>query len=202
MSASSSPRTASLSRTTQETDISVRLGLDPDGEASYDIETGVGFLDHMLDLFAKHGGFDLDVRCEGDLDIDDHHTVEDVAIALGRALRDALGDKRHIARYGHAYVPMDESLARCVVDLSGRFALHFDAAFSRDRVGDLSTEMVEHFWRSVAEHAACNLHLTILYGRNTHHQIEALFKAAARAFRTAVTRSDEYDTVASTKGSL
>jgi len=202
MSERFSTRTVTVSRTTQETDVSIRLGLDPEEEPTYENETGVGFLDHMLDLFAKHGGFDLTVRCDGDLNVDDHHTVEDVGIALGQALRKAVGEKRHIARYGHAYVPMDESLARCVVDLSGRFALHFDAPISRERVGDLSTEMVEHFWYSVAEHAACNLHLTVLYGRNAHHKIEAVFKAAARAIRAAVTRSTRHDAVASTKGSL
>ena len=127
------PRTAHVHRKTRETDVSVRLTLDGDGR--YTNNTGVGFLDHMLDLFAKHGGFDLAVTCEGDLHIDDHHTVEDVGITLGQALAEAVGDKAHIARYGHAYVPMDETLARAVIDLSGRFYLHFDAAFARPSVG-------------------------------------------------------------------
>ena len=194
------PRSATIERTTAETDIRVDLTLD--GTGTYDNDTGVGFLDHMLDLFAKHGGFDLTVRCDGDLEIDDHHTVEDIGIALGQAIREALGDKAHIARYGHAYVPMDETLARAVVDLSGRFYAHFDAAFDRPTVGGLATEMVEHFWYSVAEHARCNLHLTVLHGRNTHHKVEALFKAAARALRMATGRDAARARMPSTKGSL
>jgi imidazoleglycerol-phosphate dehydratase len=194
------PRSATIERTTAETDIRIELTLD--GTGSYANDTGIGFFDHMLDLFAKHGGFDLTVRCEGDLDVDDHHTVEDVGIALGQTLREALGDKAHIARYGHAYVPMDETLARAVIDLSGRFYVHFDTVFDRSTVGGLSTEMVEHFWYSVAEHAQCNLHLTVLYGRNTHHKIEALFKAAARALRMAVRRDTAQAKMPSTKGAL
>jgi imidazoleglycerol-phosphate dehydratase len=193
------PRSARVQRATRETRVTVALALDG---GDYANATGVGFLDHMLDLFAKHGGFGLEATCEGDLHVDDHHTVEDVGIALGQALREALGDKAHIARYGHAYVPMDEALARAVVDCSGRYALHFDAAFARERVGDLSTELVEHFFGSLAEHAAINLHLTVLYGRNDHHKIEALFKAAGRALRMAVSRSAEHPEVASTKGTL
>jgi imidazoleglycerol-phosphate dehydratase len=205
------PRTATVTRTTKETDVRVALGLDPQPGADATGEgdgtqptraTGVGFLDHMLDLLAKHGALALDVRCDGDLHIDDHHTVEDVGIALGQALGEAVGDKAHIARYGHAYVPMDESLARAVIDLSGRFALHFDATFPRATVGDLSTEMVEHFFYSVAEHARCNLHLSVLYGRNTHHMVEALFKAFARALRMAVTRDAAHARMPSTKGAL
>lgn len=196
--ASFSPRTASVERTTAETDITVHLRLDGDG--TYDVDTGVGFLDHMLDLFAKHGGFDLELRCDGDLEVDDHHTVEDIAIALGQAVSQALGDKAHIARYGHAYVPMDDALARSVIDLSGRFYLHLEVDFSREAVGDLSTEMVEHFWYSFAEHVACNLHITVLHGYNTHHKIEAIFKATARALHTAVQRSAKHAEVASTKG--
>ena len=195
-----SPRTATVQRTTAETDVAVELSLDGDG--TYDVDTGVGFFDHMLDLFAKHGGLDLHVRCDGDLEVDEHHTVEDVAIALGQALRQALGDKAHIARYGHAYVPMDDALARAVVDLSGRSYARLDASFERDRVGDLSTEMVRHVWRSVAEHARCNLHLTVLHGHNAHHKIEALFKAAARALRTAARRRRDHAELASTKGTL
>ena len=194
------PRTATVERTTAETDVSVALTLDGDG--SYDVDTGVGFFDHMLSLFAKHGTLDLEVQCDGDLEVDDHHTVEDVAIGLGRALDDALGDKAHIARYGHAYVPMDDALARAVVDLSGRAYARLDASFERPSVGDLSTEMVPHVWRSFAEHAACNLHQTVLHGRNAHHKIEALFKATARALRQAVHRSAAHAEMASTKGSL
>lgn len=195
-----SPRTTTIERSTAETDITIELGLD--GEGYYDISTGVGFLDHMLDLFAKHGGFDLVVRCDGDLDVDDHHTVEDVGIALGQAVHKALGDKAHIARYGHAYVPMDEALVRSVIDLSGRFYLHVSASFDRATVGDLSTEMVEHFWYSFAEHARCNLHLDVLRGRNAHHKIEAMFKATARALKMAVRRSEAQARMPSTKGSL
>jgi imidazoleglycerol-phosphate dehydratase len=195
-----SPRTATIERTTAETDVSVALTLDGDG--TYDVETGVGFFDHMLDLFAKHGGLDLSVRCDGDLHVDDHHTVEDVAISLGQAFRRALGDKAHIARYGHAYVPMDDALARAVIDLSGRVYCRVDATFERDTVGDFSTELVPHVWRSFAEHAACNLHLTVLHGHNDHHKIEALFKATAQALQAAVRRSASHAEVASTKGTL
>jgi len=194
------PRVARVERTTTETSVSVRIALD--GDTDYENDTGVGFLDHMLDLFAKHGGFGLRVDCDGDLHVDDHHTVEDVAITLGQALREALGDKAHIARYGHAYVPMDETLARAVVDLSGRFYAHVDAAFNRPQVGDLSTEMVPHVWHSFAEHARCNLHVSVLYGDNAHHKIEAMFKAAARALRMAVRRDASHAAVASTKGQL
>lgn len=193
-------RTATLSRQTNETDVSVTLNLD--GTGRYTNNTGVGFLDHMLDLFAKHGSFDLDVTCMGDLQVDDHHTVEDVGIVLGQAFAEALGDKRYITRYGHAYVPMDETLARAVVDLSGRFYAHFEASFTRPMVGDLATEMVAHFWYSFAEHLRCNLHLSILYGENTHHKVEALFKAAARALRIAVSRTTTNAPLASTKGKL
>lgn len=194
------PRTADVRRTTAETDVSVTLTLDGDG--TYSNQTGVGFLDHMLDLFARHGGFDLTVRCDGDLHVDDHHTVEDVGITLGQAFAGALGDKAYIARYGHAYVPMDEALARCVVDLSGRFYLHYEATFQRNRVGALSTEMVRHFWYAFAEQVRCNLHLSVLYGENEHHKIEAMFKAAARALRIAIHRDPAHTRVLSTKGRL
>lgn len=195
-----SPRVSFEERSTAETRVSVRLNLD--GSGRYANASGVGFLDHMLDLFARHGGFDLEVACEGDLHVDEHHTVEDVGITLGKAFGSALGDKAYIARYGHAYVPMDESLARVVVDLSGRYAFVFDAEFSRPTVGDLSTELVSHFWSSFAEQARCNLHMTLLYGDNAHHQVEALFKAAARALRAAVARDSAHGRMASTKGTL
>jgi len=193
-------RTATVERATAETTVSVELSLD--GNGHYDVETGIGFYDHMLDLFAKHGALDLSVRCDGDLHVDDHHTVEDVAITLGQAVRRALGDKAHIARYGHAYVPMDEALARAVIDLSGRSYARLEARFERPGVGDLSTELVPHVWRSFADHAACNLHQTVLHGENDHHKIEALFKATARALRTAVRRRVDHAEVASTKGTL
>ena len=195
-----SERTAQRTRTTRETDIQLSINLDGSGQST--INTGVGFLDHMLTLFCKHGQFNLDVHCNGDLHIDDHHTVEDIGIVLGQAVAEALGDKAHINRYGHAYVPMDEVLARAVVDLSGRFYFHFNCTFTRPMVGQLATEMVPHFWYSFAEHARCNLHLDVLHGANSHHQIEGLFKAAARALRLAVRRDAEYAVMPSTKGSL
>ena len=197
------PRTADVHRKTGETDVTVHLGLDPDSSSpDYECDTGIGFFDHMLDLFARHGGFDLAVRCEGDLHVDDHHTVEDVGIALGQALDQALGEKEYVARYGHAYVPMDEALARAAVDLSGRFYLAFDASFSRERVGNFSTEMTRHFWRALAEHARLTLHLDLLRGENAHHQVEALFKAGARALRMACARDAQGDRTPSTKGML
>ncbi len=189
-------RTATVARKTKETDIRVAVNLDGNGE--YEIETGIGFLNHMLELFSKHSHIDIRLSCKGDLHIDDHHTVEDVAIALGTALRDALGDKRGIARYGYAYIPMDETLARAVLDLSGRSYLVFNAKFARAKISDMATEMVEHFFFSLAEHLKANIHLEILYGKNTHHKIEGLFKAFAVALRQAVTISS--DSIASTKG--
>ena len=193
-------RIATVSRQTRETDVTVRLNLD--GSGTYRNNTSVGFLDHMLDLFARHGDFDLDVSCAGDLHVDEHHSVEDVGITLGQAVARALGDKAHIARYGHAYVPMDEALSRAVIDLSGRFTLHFEADFSRPSVGDLPTELVRHFWYSFAEHAACTLHISVMYGDNTHHKVEAIFKAVARALRVCVTRDASHARMPSTKGTL
>ncbi len=189
-------RTATITRRTNETDIQVVVNLDGDG--SYEIETGIGFLNHMLELLSKHSQIDIRLSCKGDLHIDDHHTVEDVAIALGTALRNALGDKRGIARYGYAYIPMDETLARAVVDLSGRSYLVFNAKFARAQISDMATEMVEHFFFSLAEHLKANLHLEILYGKNTHHKIEGLFKAFAVALRQAI--SIISTSIASTKG--
>ena len=195
------PRSATVERRTAET--AIRLTLDLDAAApTYAHATGVGFLDHMLDLFARHGRFGLTVEAEGDLHVDDHHTVEDVGICLGQALGEALGDKAFITRYGAATVPMDEALARAVFDLSGRAYLVFEAHFDRERVGDLSTELVEHFWWSVAEHARLTLHLDVLRGKNDHHRIEALFKAAARALRQAVDRDPAGDRLPSTKEAL
>ena len=195
------PRSAQVDRQTAETAVRVSLELDADAP-QYRNATGVGFLDHMLDLFARHGRFGLQVEAEGDLHVDDHHTVEDVGICLGQAFAQALGDKAFVARYGEATVPMDEALARAVVDLSGRSFLVFEAEFSRATVGDLSTELVEHFWWSVAEHAGVTLHLDVLRGRNDHHRIEALFKAAARALRQAVDRDPAGDRLPSTKEAL
>ncbi len=191
-------RQATISRKTKETDITVTLNLDGSGQSS--ITTGVGFLDHMLDLFARHGLFDLTVQCKGDLHIDDHHTVEDIAITLGQAFAEALGDKRGIVRYGAAYVPMDETLARAVVDLSGRYFLVHRVTNMRDKIGTLSVELVEHFWHSFAEHCRCNLHVEIFYGTNQHHIVEAQFKAVTRALAQAVRVDARIEGVMSTKG--
>ena len=193
-------RAAEVRRTTKETDVRVSLGLDGAGRAA--VSTGVAFLDHMLELFARHGLFDLEVECRGDLEIDDHHSVEDVAITLGQALAEALGDKAGINRYGAATVPMDEALCRAVVDLSGRFYLVYEVETRRHQIGNFSVELAEHFWRSFAEAARCNLHLDCLRGRNTHHILEGTFKAAARALREAVARDRRVVGVPSTKGVL
>ena len=193
-------RAAEVRRTTKETDVRVRLGLDGAGRAA--VSTGVAFLDHMLELFARHGLFDLEVECRGDLEIDDHHSVEDVAITLGQALAEALGDKAGVARYGSAYVPMDEALCRAVVDLSGRFYLVYEVETRRQMIGNFSVELAEHFWRSLAEAARCNLHIDCLRGRNTHHILEGTFKATARALRQAVERDPRVSGVPSTKGVL
>ncbi|MCY3999663.1 MAG: imidazoleglycerol-phosphate dehydratase HisB [Bacteroidetes bacterium] len=200
VASSTTDRKGSIQRVTNETNISVQVGLD--GSDSHNIQTGIGFMDHMLDLFAKHGQFDLEITCSGDLNVDEHHTVEDIGICLGQAFHQALGDKSHISRYGHAYVPMDEALARAVVDLSGRFTLYFSGEFDRPTVGDLPTELVQHFWYSFAEHAHCTLHISILYGINTHHKIEAIFKSVARALHIATRQSDENAKMPSTKGIL
>ncbi len=189
------PRTGEVRRTTKETDITVRLDLDDTGT---DISTGIGFFDHMLDQLASHGGFRLQLACEGDLEIDEHHTVEDCALALGEALNQALGERRGIGRYGFV-LPMDESLARVSVDLSGRPAFVFEAAFPRDTVGQLSTEMVRHFFASLAQALGAALHLEVS-GENTHHMVEALFKGAGRALRPALARSGTE--LPSTKGVL
>lgn len=193
-------RKAEITRKTKETDIQLTIDLDGSGDGK--IDTGVPFLDHMLDLFARHGMFDLAVTCKGDLHIDDHHTVEDIAICLGQAFSKALGDKKGIVRYGSAYVPMDETLARSVVDLSGRSYLVYLVKNSRDKVGTFSVELAEHFWHSFAEHCKCNLHVEVFYGSNQHHIIEAVFKSAARALSQAVRLDDRISGVMSTKGTL
>ena len=193
-------RAAEVRRRTKETDVRVRLVLD--GVGASKVSTGVAFLDHMLELFARHGLFDLEVECRGDLHIDDHHSVEDVAITLGQALAKALGDKAGIARYGEATVPMDEALCRAVVDLSGRFYLVYEVETRRQTIGNFSVELAEHFWRSFAEAARCNLHVDCLRGRNTHHILEGTFKATARALRRAVERDPRVEGVPSTKGVL
>lgn len=193
-------RTAEVRRKTKETDVRVRLVLEGSGASK--VSTGIAFLDHMLDLFARHGLFDLEVECRGDLEIDDHHSVEDVAITLGQALAQSLGEKKGVARYGEATVPMDEALCRAVVDLSGRFYLVYEVDVQRQMIGNFSVELAEHFWRSLAEAARCNLHIDCLRGRNTHHILEGTFKAAARAFRQAVALDPRVTGVPSTKGAL
>lgn len=197
------PRTGERERTTRETEISVRVELDGTGEA--EVSTGIGFFDHMLDALARHGMFDLRVRCEGDLRVDGHHTVEDVGIALGGAFLDALGDKRGIARYADATVPLDEALVRAVVDVSGRPFLHFDVRLPPDqgRIGDFDAALSAEFWRAFAMESRITLHLDGIRGDNAHHVVEATFKAAARAL-DAATRIDarRAETVPSTKGLL
>ena len=197
---SSDERQAEVHRKTKETDVRVKLNLDGGGRSS--CSTGLPFLDHMLELFGKHGLFDLNIECRGDLEIDDHHSVEDIAITLGQAFLEALADKSGIARYGDATVPMDEALCRSVVDLSGRFYLVYEAQTRRQKIGNFSVELAEHFWRSFAETAKFNLHIDCLRGRNTHHILEGTFKATARALRCAVERDRRVLGVPSTKGSL
>jgi imidazoleglycerol-phosphate dehydratase len=193
-------RTATVSRTTRETDVSVSLNLDGTGKGN--IQTGVQFLDHMLTLFAHHGLFDLEIACKGDLGVDGHHSVEDIGICLGEAFTKALGDKSGITRFAHAYFPMDESLARVAVDLSGRPFIVYRVDVSASRVGELDAELVEEFWRALAMHGRINLHIELLYGKNAHHIFEAVFKAAARALSQAVRIDVRVDGVPSTKGSL
>lgn len=191
-------RTASINRSTSETSVSVALNLDGTGEGK--IQTGVQFLDHMLNLFAKHGLFDLDVACKGDLEVDAHHSVEDIGICLGLALEKALGDKKGIVRFAHSYFPMDETLVRVALDLSGRPYLVYRVKVERERVGELDSELIEEFWKAVVTHARLNLHIELLYGRNTHHIFEAVFKAAARALSLATRLDPRVQGVPSTKG--
>lgn len=193
-------RTASVQRTTKETDVRVMFNLDGVGRSR--ISIGLPFLEHMLELFAKHGLFDLEIKCKGDLEIDDHHSVEDIAITMGQALVEALGQKEGINRYGEAIVPMDEALCRSVIDLSGRFFLVYEVTTRRQKIGNFSVELAEHFWRSFAETAKFNLHIDCLRGRNTHHILEGTFKASARALRQALERNTRVTGVPSTKGSL
>ena len=193
-------RVAEIHRKTKETNIRVALTLE--GKGSSKVATGVPFLDHMLELFARHGLFDLEIECRGDLHIDDHHSVEDIAISLGQAFFQALGDKSGIARYGFSVVPMDEALCRAALDLSGRFYLVYDVTTRKQSIGNFSVELAEHFWRSFAEQLRCNLHIDLLRGRNTHHILEASFKSVARALREAVERDSRIEGVLSTKGSL
>lgn len=193
-------RQASVERMTKETEIKMNLNLD--GKGYSDIETGVGFFDHMLDGFTRHGFFDLCLRVSGDLRVDDHHTVEDTGIVLGTAIKEAIGDKKGIRRYGSCILPMDESLVLCAVDLSGRPYFSWDAEFPTEKIGDLSTEMIKEFFYAVSYTSGMNLHIKVLSGGNSHHIAEAMFKSFAKALDQAVSFDERITDVLSTKGSL
>jgi len=191
-------RKSSITRKTTETEISIVLNVD--GCGNYSIDTGIGFLNHMLELFTRHGGFDMELRAKGDLHIDGHHTTEDIGIVMGDAFREALGDKKGIRRYGFFLLPMDETLIECAVDFSGRTYLNFDADIPAEKVGDFDTELTEEFFKAFADRAGINLHIIKRYGRNTHHIIEGMFKCFARSIKDAV--RIESDRIMSTKGTL
>lgn len=194
-------RTAKIERKTAETDITLSLNLDGKGDSN--INTGCGFLDHMLTLFAKHGRFDLDISCKGDVEVDYHHTAEDIGISLGLAFAEALGDKRGICRYGNMILPMDEALILSAVDFSGRGYLGYDMQIPTQKVGDFDTELVEEFWLGFIRNADCTLHIKQMAGTNSHHIIEGAFKSVARSFREAVSIDREFaDDILSTKGVL
>ena len=193
-------RTSKLKRTTKETDIRIELNLDGNGNAS--IDTGIGFFDHMLEGFAKHGFFDLDCKVTGDLQVDGHHTVEDTGIVLGNCIKQAVGDKKGIRRYGYFILPMDDALALCAVDLCGRPYLNFECEFPTERVGYLDTELVREFFYAISYSSGMNLHIKLLAGTNSHHMIEAMFKAFAKALDMAVSAEPRTTEVLSTKGSL
>ena len=193
-------RSAIVERITKETQITVELNLD--GQGMTDISTGIGFFDHMLSGFARHGLFDLKVKVNGDLDVDCHHTIEDTGIVLGQAIQKALGEKKGIKRYGHFLLPMDETLALCAIDLSGRPYLNYDVSFTTERIGEMDTEMIREFFYAVSYSAAMNLHLKILDGINNHHMSEALFKAFGKALDMAVMEEPRMKDVWSTKGTL
>jgi imidazoleglycerol-phosphate dehydratase len=201
MTTPSSPRTAEIARDTAETRIRVRLDLDGTGQSR--LNTGIGFFDHMLEQIARHGMMDLDVQCQGDLHVDGHHTVEDVGIAIGQALKQAVGDKRGIARYGHAYVPLDEALSRVVIDFSGRPGLVADVRFTSGAVGAFDTQLLHEFFQGLVNHAFITLHIDNLKGSNAHHQAETIFKAFGRALRMAIAPDTRAaGQVPSTKGVL
>lgn len=194
-------RKGAVQRTTRETAISIQLGLDGSGEAN--ISTGIGFFDHMLESFAKHSAMDLHVEAKGDLHVDMHHTVEDVGIGIGQALKQALGEFKGLRRFGHAYVPMDEALARASLDLANRPYLIWRAHFARDKIGEMDTELFKEFFQALAMHSGACLHIETLYGENSHHLAEACFKACARALRQAIEPDPRFVGAAvSTKGSL
>ena len=191
-------REASLIRKTNETAVELCLSLD--GEGKSEIETGIGFFDHMLTLFARHGSFDLEIHCDGDLFVDAHHSIEDIGIVLGDAIKEALGDKNGIRRYGSALIPMDETLAEAALDLSGRSYLVFNAEFTAERIGEFPTEMAEEFFRAVADRAGMTLHINLRYGKNNHHMAEGIFKAFGHALKDAV--AIDGGGILSTKGVL
>ncbi|MEM1194491.1 MAG: imidazoleglycerol-phosphate dehydratase HisB [Pseudomonadota bacterium] len=196
-----SPRTGTISRDTAETKIAISVNLD--GTGAYDVSTGIGFLDHMVEQFSKHSLIDVTMKIQGDLHVDQHHTTEDSAIALGQALSAALGDKAGIGRYGHAYSPMDETLSRVALDISGRPYLVWKASFSQEKLGEWDTELIEHWFHSVAQTAGLTLHMEVLYGVNNHHICESLYKGFARAMRIAVERDNRKGSaIPSTKGQL
>ena len=195
-----SDRIAKVERKTRETDIEARFVVDGTGKS--DVDTGVGFFDHMLEGFAKHGFFDLELKCDGDLGVDTHHTVEDCGIVLGQAIKDAIGDKKGIKRYGNFILPMDESLVLCAVDLCGRPYLSMDNVFTVERIGDLETEMIREFFYAVSYSAGMNLHIKVLTTGNNHHMAEAMFKAFAKALDEATTVDPRISDILSTKGSL
>ncbi len=192
-------RNADLTRSTNETEIELSLSLD--GKGMSNVETGIGFLDHMLNSFARHGRFDLDLTCEGDLEVDDHHTVEDCAICLGNAFDEALGDRTGIARFGSAFAPLDEALARSVVDLSGRPSPNICLQLERERIGGLSIENIPHLFRTLANRSVSSIHVDVVKGTNDHHRVEAAFKSLALALNAAVRETDD-DRARSTKGTL
>lgn len=193
-------RVASVSRKTNETDINLTINID--GEGKRNIDTGVPFLDHMIDLFTKHGFMDLDLKCVGDVHIDAHHTVEDIGIVLGEAFNTALGDKAGIVRYATEFTPMDEALSMISLDISGRPFLHFNVEYTRDKVGDFDVELCEEFFRAFAYNAKVTLHVNLNYGQNNHHIIESLFKGLGRAINNATEKKDSIKGVLSTKGVL
>ncbi len=194
-------RTAEIARKTKETDIKVRIDLD--GTGTYEIDTGIGFFDHMLSALSKHSGIDMDIKCKGDLEVDAHHSVEDTGIVLGQAVAKALGDKTGIRRFGSCAIPMDEALGKAIIDVSGRPFIVFEAEFTGDKCGEMDTQLFEEFFRSFAFNAGITLHISAPYGVNDHHKAEAMFKALARALRMAVEEDPRFKgQIVSTKGSL
>ena len=193
-------RTARIERKTAETEITLELDLDGSGQAQ--IQTGVGFFDHMLELLTRHAAIDLTVKADGDLHVDQHHTVEDIGICFGQAVKQALGNKAGIRRYGHFTLPMEETLITATLDMSGRYFLVFDANFPSAKIGEFDSELVEDFWQATAANALCNLHIVLHHGRNSHHISEAIFKGCAKALRMAVEIDERMTGIPSTKGTL